>query len=219
MFDLAELTNWDEYSKLFIGLFAMASPATVLPQFVGLVDRRSANEQQQIARIGAVSFALVMLLFTFFGHTLLGLFGITIAAFRIAGGLLLLLIGLDMLRAVPGSRRQQSENGSVSALQLGIVPLAVPILAGPGSISTLVVFASLHEALTHKVVVSAVVLMLSVYVYLALRLTIASQRLITPRAAIFFLRIMGLVIVAIGVEFIVDGIAAHFPAVFGPIHH
>jgi multiple antibiotic resistance protein len=225
MIDWAELTDWHEYSKLFIGLFALVSPPIILPLFMGVVGNRAEHEKKQTALVGTLTFAVVMLTFTFLGTSLLGLFGITIPAFRIAGGLLLLLMALEMMRSDPApqageedSERDRGEHNT-SPLALGIVPLAIPILAGPGAISTLVIFANLHENFTHKLVVGIVVLVITVYVYAAFRLSIASGRLIGRTTTVVFYRVMGLIISAIAVEFILDGIAGHFPQVFGPLDH
>lgn len=217
MLNYAELTHWNEYTKLFIGLFALVSPPIIWPLFIGLVGHRSNQEKRQTALVGAVGFAVIMLTFTFFGQSILNLFGITISAFRIAGGILLLLTALEMMRSEITVTEEDENNASENALSLGLVPLAMPILAGPGAVSTLIIFAGIHESFSHQLVVAIVVVTLTIYLLLAFQFAITSGRFLGKTAVIVFYRIMGLIIAAIAVEFILDGIAAHFPAL-GTIH-
>lgn len=211
MFDFAELLNWNEYVKVFLGLFALVSPPIILPLFLGVVGQRTAREKRQTAVVGALSFAVIMLIFTFLGTAVLDLFGITISAFRVAGGLLLLLIALDMMRSDVSTSDTTEADSRSSAISLGIVPIAVPILAGPGAISTLIIFATDHPTVSHQFLVAIVVVVISIYVFLAFQFSIRTEHLFSPTMMIVFYRVMGLIVAAIAIEFILDGIAAHFP--------
>ena len=218
MLDMNELTEWSEYVKLFTALFAMVSPPLIFPLFLGVVGQRPKSEQLQTALVGTLGYFLIMILFTFLGENILAVFGITIPAFRVAGGLLLLLMALEMMRHNPEQSNDTSADASSSAVALGIVPLAVPILAGPGTISTLVVLANNeNEGFSHQIVVAVVVAMISVYLFFALRMAVHSGKLMSDTVMVIFYRIMGLIIASVGVEFIMDGIAGHFPAL-GSIH-
>ncbi|MEM7129056.1 MAG: NAAT family transporter [Chloroflexota bacterium] len=216
--DIAELTNWNEYLKLFVGLFALVSPPLILPLFISVAGHRPQNEQRQIATVGTIGFAAIMLIFTFLGTAILNLFGITIPAFRVAGGLLLLLISLDMMRSeLTFGEAKKDDDSNANALSLGIVPIAVPILAGPGAISTLIILANHHEGVTHQIVVSIVVVAVAVCILASFQAVIASGHLMNRTTTIVFHRVMGLIIAAIAVEFILDGIGGHFPNL-GSIH-
>ncbi|NKB76177.1 MAG: NAAT family transporter [Gammaproteobacteria bacterium] len=212
MLDIAEITNWNEYVRIFVTLFAMVSPPIIFPLFLGAVGDRPKAQQLVVATVGSFSYLIVMLLFVFFGKEILYLFGISISAFRVAGGLLLLLMSLEMMRSEPSIGGKAESDSTAGAFALGVVPLAMPILAGPGTLSTLVVFANIHDSLSHKFVVAVVVVVLFVYLMIALRLTVYSGKLMTKTATVVFYRIMGLLIGAIAVEFIIHGIAEHFPA-------
>lgn len=210
--DWTELGNWREYSKILIAVFALVSPPIIIPLFMGVVHGRTETEKKRASFYGAVGFGITMWVFIFFGGALLDLFGITLAVFRIAGGFLLFLIAMDMMRAEPiEDFDTETSDKSSSAFALGIVPLAIPILAGPGAISSVVVFAGIHPSFEHKVVVAAVILTLVLYLIVLLRIVVASDRLIGRTATLIFNKVMGLVILAIAFEFILDGIAAHFP--------
>ncbi len=212
MLDWAELGNWREYSKILIAVFALVSPPIIIPLFMGVLTGRPEAEKKRAALFGAIGFGITMWVFIFFGGALLDVFGISLAVFRIAGGFLLFLIAMDMIRSEPNEDSEKpGADSSSSAFALGIVPLAIPILAGPGAISSVVVFASIHPSFEHKVLVAGVILTLVAYLIVMLRVVVASDRLIGKTATLIFNKVMGLVILAIAFEFILDGIAGHFP--------
>jgi multiple antibiotic resistance protein len=208
--DWSELRNWDEYSKLLIGLLAVTDPLGVYATVLGLTDNKVISEKKKIFRISALTFAVTLLLFTFLGKLILDLFGITIAAFKIAGGILFLFYALDMIGIIEMPKMAASDQSDRSGA-LGVMPIGIPLLAGPGTISTIIIFASQHDSLSHKLLVSFVVLTVALIVYLLYRSLLLMDSLIGKSGAIVINRIMGLLLAAIAVEFILDGIVAHFP--------
>lgn len=172
---------------------------------------RTVAEKKSAAFIGAVGFLIAMLLFTFIGDAILAAFGISLAAFRLAGGFLLLLIALEMMRSDPTNQPKDEGKQGGSALALGIVPITIPILAGPGALSAVVIFATDHDGFSHRILTGLVILAVSLTVFIQFRLAVAVDRLITPNIALIFNKIMGLLIAAIAFEFVMDGIAGHFP--------
>jgi multiple antibiotic resistance protein len=211
MFDLNQLLDWTEYTKLLIGLLAIASPLSAIPIFLGLTSDRTPAERQRIALVAASVAAATLLVFTFLGKALLSLFGITIEAFQIAGGILLLLMALGMMGALPGATTSDESDSSGRA-SIGIVPLAIPLLAGPGAISTILIYAHRHESLAHDLLVSGVIISVMTIVFLTLRLSTVIGPKLGKTGISVLNRIMGLIVAAIAVEFIVDGLAARFPA-------
>lgn len=211
MLDFSELGNWPEYVKIYVGLLALVPAPIVIPLFLGVMTGRTVAEKKNAAFIGAVGFLIAMLLFTFIGDAILAAFGISLAAFRLAGGFLLLLIALEMMRSDPTSQPKDEGKQGGSALALGIVPITIPILAGPGALSAVVIFATDHDGFSHRVLTGLVILAVSLTVFIQFRLAVAVDRLITPNIALIFNKIMGLLIAAIAFEFVMDGIAGHFP--------
>lgn len=210
--DWAELGNWNEYSKIFVALFAMVAPPIIIPLFLGIVSGRSLADKRKIAFAGAIGFGITMWVFIFFGAAVLDVFGISLPAFRIAGGFLLFLIALDMMRAEPPEDMAKTDSAiAKSAFTAGIVPLAIPILAGPGAISSVVIFTNEHAGFAHQILVSAVILTLVIYLIVILNIIALSEKLIGRNATIIFNKVMGLIICAIAFEFVLDGIAGHFP--------
>ncbi len=217
--DMNELTNWPEYTRIFAGIYALVPPPIIVPLFLGVMAGRSRSDQTGAALVASLSFLIVMLVFVFFGTSVLGVFGISLPAFRLAGGFLLLLIALDMMRSNPLAEEAVKDEGKSggSALVLGIVPLTIPVLAGPGAISAVVLFAADHDVSSHRVLVGVVICVVALTVLLTLLAAAALARFFTPSVALVFNKVMGLIIAAIAFEFIMDGIAGHFPSL-GTIH-
>jgi len=205
-----ELREWNEYVRLAVGLLALINPLTVLPIFLGLVQGRPESEKRHISSVAAVTVLVTLLIFTYFGGALLGLFAITIDSFRIAGGILLLLTALEMMRAKAGTRAG-GEDTEVNITSIGIVPLGIPLLAGPGAIVTTIVDATALPGIAHKVAVSLVIVLVAIVVYVALRLSAKAGKYMSPTAMTIFNRVMGLIIASIAIEFMLGGLAARFP--------
>lgn len=218
MIDWSELQNWNEYLKLLIGLFAIVGPLSVIPTFLTLVAGLSDAAKQRVVSVASITVLITLLLFTFFGKQILDLFSISLAAFRIAGGILLMMLALDMLRASPNEPEPGELKPATNALSIALAPLAIPLLSGPGAISTIVIYSAIHESFTHKLLVAAVVFTVAVLINLILRLALRTGNLIGPNARIVMNRVMGLIVASIAVEFILDALADHFPSL-GPIVH
>lgn len=207
-----DLSNWNEYAKILVGLFAMVAPPIVIPPYLTISTGRTLKEKKQTILVGVIGFIIILMLFTFFGSTLLDAFGISMAAFRMAGGLVLMLLALELLRAEPPDKVSDTAPKSKSSpAALGVVPLAIPFLAGPGAISTVVLFSNNQDSLAHKLVICATVLVLALYLFVSLRLVAASEKLIGPGTTLIISKIGGLVLCAIAFEFLFHGIAEHFP--------
>ncbi len=207
--DWSELTNWNEYSQLVVSLIAMTPPSILVPFFLSLVGKRDRVEQKQIALLSAIGFFVVSVVFVFLGESILHAFSITIDTFRIAGGILLVMTAFSLLTS--SADVEVEADTASSALSISLVPMTIPMLSGPGAISTVVIFASLHTGFSHKILVSAVILTVSIFVYFMFSASLRLGKFFTPTAALAFNRIMGLVIMAIAIEFILHGLGGHFP--------
>ena len=208
--DWSELQNWDEYTKLLIGLLALTDPLGVYPVLLGLSEGFSVTEKKKIIRSSVFTYAITLLIFTYLGTYILDLFGITIAAFKIAGGILFLFYALDMIGMIElptiSGETQTARSGF-----LGIVPIGIPLLAGPGTISTIIIYADIHRSLAHLLLVNAVILTAALIVYFIFRTSFKMGSILGKTTTMVLNRVMGLILAAISIEFILDGIAAHFP--------
>lgn len=218
MVDLSEFRNWTEYLQLLVGLFAITDPLTAVPTFLSVVDSHTEAEKRRVVLVAAITVLLVLLAFTFLGKAILDLFSISLAAFRIAGGLLLLLLAVDMIRSEndPSEATQGKKRGS--ATSVGVAPVAIPLLAGPGAISTIIIYTTAHDALGHKILVSGVIITVVILIFIILRFALRIGKVIGPTGMTVFNRIMGLIVASIAIEFILDALAEHFPSL-GPIVH
>lgn len=210
----AELTNWPEYAKIFLGIFALVSPPLIVPIFLALLADRTTEEKKKVARVAAITFLVTMLIFTFTGEHLLAFFGITVPGFRVAGGFLLMLVAIDLIRAdTADEEKLKKAEGSLMAI--AIVPMTIPVLAGPGALSAVVVFATQYDAdpFGHKLVVSLVLMILALIIFLSCRFATVLDRFFTPQVSLVISKIMGLIIAAIAIEFMIYGVAGHFPQV------
>ena len=208
--DWSELSNWDEYSKLLIGLIALTDPFGSLPLFISLTEKLPLKERIKTARTSIVVFVLTLIVFTYVGQYILNLFGITIAAFKIAGGIMFLFYALDMLDLIRLPAFLASDK-SINYKTIGIVPIGIPTLAGPGTISKIIIMSSMHAGTTHKLLVNIVILSVGFLVYWLYRSTIALGPRVGKTGIMVLTKIMGVILAAIAVELILDGIVAHFP--------
>ena len=208
--DWTELLNWNEYTTLLIGLFAISTPLAAVAVFLSSSGTFTAIEMKRIALTASITYAITLLVFTFFGDEILHVFGITIAAFKVAGGILLLLSALEMMRSTPST--PVIEGGeNPKPIAIGIVPLAIPLMAGPGAISTIIIYSSYHESIEHRILISGVIITISVVVYLLFRSALGLGRILGNTTTLVMNRVMGLIVASIGIELIMDGFAAHFP--------
>jgi multiple antibiotic resistance protein len=208
--DLNELQNYDEFIKIFLGLLALANPFGAIPFFLSATENFTRNERLLVIRDSTLTLIVTLVVFIFTGAFILDLFGITSAAFRIAGGLMFLFYALELLGliAFPESEKMVVKENPRG---IGIVPLGIPLLAGPGAISQIVLYSGLHESMEHKILVAFAVLSAAVVNYIVLRTTCAMGKGISPTTILIMNKIFGLLLAAIAVEFILDGVTAHFP--------
>jgi multiple antibiotic resistance protein len=198
----------------FTGLFAVVDPLTAVPVFVAMTGQASPEERRKIARRASVAAALILTAFALAGGLLFKFFGVTLPAFKIAGGLLLLLMAIDMLRAQPSRTRSTPEESAERSARedIAIFPLATPLLAGPGSIATTMVFMGRSTAWWQALPVIGAVLLTCFIGYWLLRGATFIDRLLGKTGMNVLNRVMGLILAAIAVQFILDGIGAAFPA-------
>ena len=211
MLNINEILDVNEYLKLLVGLLVIVDPLGNIPVYLGLVDKTTAKEKRQIVIIGSLTFIFILITFTFLGEAILDFFGIQLGAFQIAGGVLLLLMALEMMRQrhpIP-VREDEQQAGKAS---LGVVPLAVPLLAGPGAISIIIIFSHRHESLSHDILLSGVIVSVGILIFISLNLAPRIGSILGPTGRSIIERIMGLIVAAIAIEFMIDGLLSLFPA-------
>ncbi len=207
------MVEWVEYAKFFAGLLSIVNPIGSIPIFVNLTANQSPAERHRTGLLAAVSVAMVLGVVLVTGEALLHFFGITVSSFRVGGGILILLMSISMMNARMSPVKQTEEEAQDAAEKhsVAVVPLGIPLLAGPGAISTVIVYAHSDPSLTHHLLLGAEILGVAGAVWVSFRLApfIASK---LGRTGINVVtRIMGLIMAAIGIEFIANGLKELLP--------
>ena len=208
---------WSEYTRFFTALLVILDPFAAIPIFLSLTQGYSTAERNRAVTLAAITVAIVLSLSAMFGETMLTVLGTSLPSFRVGGGIVLLLMALTMLRAQPDQMRTTSAEKAEAAGRenVAIVPIAIPLLAGPGSISTVIIQMHRPGAEFHLLWVIAVILLITVLLWIVLRLANPIGRLLGPIGLNILNRLFGLILTAIAVEIMANGLRGLFPALAG----
>lgn len=192
----------------FSTLLFVMDPLGNLPLFITLTATQTSKQKRKTALRASVATFFILLVFMLFGTAIFRFFSLTIDAFRIAGGILLLLMALDMLRAQPSRTRSSPEetDAGVKKDDVAIVPLAIPLLAGPGTVASVMVYSNQHGDLPGILLLSGIILACCVITWLVFAASGPISRIISPSGIAVFERIMGLIVAALAIQFIADGV-------------
>jgi multiple antibiotic resistance protein len=201
-----------EYVKLLVALIAIIDIPGSIPIFLQQTGRLTSTERLLAALTAAVATCFILLVFAFLGEEVLSLFGITIAAFKVLGGIVVLLIALDLLGLLREEEAfSEAKPSRQSAIAIGIFPMALPLFAGPGAITAVIVYAHEDFHSNHNLIVVAIILSASALLAIGLATAGMLAKLIGPITQIVMNRVLGMVVGALGVEFILEGLAEFFP--------
>ena len=203
-----------ELVKSTFALFAIVDPIGVIPIFLMATQGFSLAQSHAAARIAAFTVVAVLTLFTYVGEPLLMFLGIRLAAFSVAGGLLLLMLALSMVEAHVSPQRQTEEEAIEAEEKdaVGAVPLGIPLLAGPGAITHVIVASGAAKgAVLHQAALLIPVVLVALSVWLAFRAAPAIAKRLGRTGIHVVTRLMGLIIAAISIEMIAGGLVKLFP--------
>ena len=204
---------WSEYMKISTALLAILNPLGAIPMFLTLTGTSSMEERKKIARTIGLSVGTVLAFTAIIGETLLSFFGISVASFQVGGSILLLLMAIGMMH---GKGKSVGEGERVADLEsIAVVPLSVPLLAGPGSISTIIIYSNLSRTWEHKAMIILCVFLAALITWLVLRAANRLGALIGTLGLSIASRLMGLLLAAIAVEFFTRGIVKLLPGLAG----
>jgi len=194
---------------VFMGFFAIMNPIANTPVFLGLTANDTPEERKRVAAKALLTTFVIIVVFCLLGKAIFDLFGITLPAFRITGGILVALIGYQMLHGDPSHVHQPTsedqKNTMETALSVAVTPLAIPILGGPGTIATAMNYAS-TGGMWEMVITIAAFAVLCLITYGAF---VFGQRLVTflgSGGLDVITRLMGLILAVIGVQMLIGGI-------------
>lgn len=199
-----------EYTLLaFSSLFVIVDPLAVVPAFVAMTPNDAPAAQLRMARMACAVAAGVLVLFALAGKWIFKLLGITLPAFQIAGSILLLRIALDMLYAKRSAAQETSEEVEAGAAKddIAITPLGVPMLAGPGAISTALILLNQAHGVPQYLALLFCIVAVCGLSYLIFRIAIKGARMLSPLALKLVTRLMGLLLAAVSVQFAINGLA------------
>jgi len=204
---------WTEQIKYVVGIFAILNPLGVIPIYLSLMADRSPKEMGHTAFKTAVAVAVILMLSVWAGDALLSFFGIGIPAFRIAGGLLVLIIAIAMFGAKTSTARHTDAEQAEAAAKndISVVPLAIPLLAGPGAISLAIVDAHQAGSWSGKLVFCLGIAGVAAIVWLVLRLAEPIGARLGTGGLSIGTRVMGLILAAMAVQLMADGMLGLFP--------
>ncbi len=196
-----------------IGIFTVANPIGNLPIYLSFTDGDQKTDKA-IARNSAFTFLIALLLATWLGNDLLAIFGISQGAFQISGGLIVILIGLSMLRSKPPEEHHDpaSIDRDKNSSGKGIVPIGIPLLAGPGTL-TIAIADPVNSSIDGKISLSLIVLLLSLIIYLIFDAAEMLSSKISVSALQVLTKVMGIVLTSIAVQMLLDGLKISFPSI------
>ena len=211
------MEHWTEYSRFFIALFVILDPFAAVPIFLVLTKSYTAGERGRIANIAAVTVLMVLAIASVTGESILQAMGTSLASFRVGGGIVLLLMALAMLRAQTDSLRSTPSEAAEAEDKraIAVVPLAIPLLAGPGSISTVIIEMHRSNNDFHYLLVILSIAVVCVFLWLVLRMAATIGRMLGHIGLNIVNRLFGLVLAAIAVEIMANGLRELFPVLAG----
>lgn len=200
--------SYAEAVKFIVAMIIMMNPLGSLSIFLQLTRPHTPQQQSEVALKCGLSMIIIMMIALWIGDELLDLLGITIASFRVAGGIILLLTGLAMLqsRESPISHTPEDDIAAKSRTSIAVVPLALPIIIGPGVISTLILASNDYPSVSHKFWLSSLCIVLAVSMSTILYYGPAVAKFVGESVIKVITRIMGMIIMAIAVGMLANGI-------------
>lgn len=208
---------WTEYSRFLTALVVILDPFAAVPIFLSLTASHSTAERARVALIATISVATVLVLAALAGERALHIMGTSLASFRVGGGFVLLLMAIAMLRGQPDTVRATADEtrAAVDKQSIGVVPIALPLLAGPGSISTVIIQMHRSDGAYHGALVIGCILLVCAALWVVLRLAGPIGTALGPIGLNIVNRLFGLILTAIAVEIMANGLKEIFPLLAG----
>ncbi|PKO53683.1 MAG: amino acid transporter [Betaproteobacteria bacterium HGW-Betaproteobacteria-20] len=207
------MTDWPALFKVTIALFAIMNPIGSVPIFISATDGWSKQDRAKTSKTVAITVFIVLAVSAFLGGKILDFFSISIPSFQVGGGVLLMLIAISMMHGKQGGTRQTPEEAESLAERevIAIVPLSIPLLAGPGAISSMIIAAQETSSFTAHLFLVVPIFIIAMIIWLVFRLSVGISNRLGPIGINIVTRLMGLILAAMAVEFITHGLIGLFP--------
>ncbi|MBL8522402.1 MAG: NAAT family transporter [Betaproteobacteria bacterium] len=206
------------YIKIFVAMIVIVNPLGIIPVFVAMTASNSELQRKAIAYGAAMTVAATLLISALLGERVLEVFGISLASFKVGGAILIMLNAIAMMQAMPSREKQTPEEAleAEDKASIAVVPLGIPLLAGPGAMSTIIIYASEKKAVWHLLTVCLVSVGVALVTWLALRVATRIGARMGTTTVNVATRIMGLLLAALAVEIFAGGIVELIPALGKP---
>ena len=197
----------------FSAVFFVVDPIAVLPVFLAITASETPAQKRATALRAAITCGITLTVFAAAGSLIFRFFGITLGAFKVAGGILLFMVALDMMQARQSRTRStpEEEKEGVQKADVAIIPLAIPLLSGPGSIATVMVLMTRHKQFIYTVPVFVSIMLTAIITWLMLRGAEWLERRLSKTFMNVVTRVMGLILAAVAVEFVISGVKDVLP--------
>lgn len=207
-----------EIIKIILAFMVLINPFSALTLFLDSTHGYSLNNRRKVARIACLTIFITISFFTLAGETLLKALGISIGSFQLAGGILVFLIALNMMNGEGNPVKPDQENfdvdhlhGAPPTMAAAVVPIAIPMMIGPGGISTVIIYSSQVTGILQVSAILIAGLFISLFCYVALMAAGRISRLLGDTGLNIMSRIMGMLLAAVSIEIIVNGLRTLFP--------
>lgn len=212
------MLDWSEYIKIFVAILVIVNPLGAVPFYISLTTGLTPAQRRKIPNQTSLAIAVVLVVTALIGEILLNFFGISIASFRVGGGILLMLMAVSMMQARQSRSRQTPEEAieAEDKDNIAVVPLAIPLLAGPGAISTVIIYASLSQHPLHYLFIMVSGIVVAGVIWLALHSAEFIAGFLGTTGINIAMRLMGILLAAIAIEFIASGAVDLLPGLAEP---
>jgi multiple antibiotic resistance protein len=203
----------EAFVSAFVTLFVVIDPPGCAPIFAALTRNCTPGQRRSMALRSTMVASAILLFFGFLGYKLLHALGISLAAFRISGGIMMFMIALDMVferRTQRRESRAEEVNADPEHDDISVFPMGIPMIAGPGSIASAMLLMARSEGIQGSLVVLAAMVAVLVLTLLALLGATFLMRLLGKRMEAMITRILGVILAALAAQFVIDGISISF---------
>ena len=205
--------EYNTFVYYFVSLLVICSPFSALPALISLTQGHSEQEKKKTGLVAGVSVGVILVTMTWIGGPFLDFLGISLPAFQVAGGIVVFLLALSMLNAETSRIRQTTEDQKESKHRnsIAIVPLAIPIMAGPGAISTMIVAVNDNPGIINQVFLSFCGILVALSLGVILYFSAKFEKLLGQRGINIVNRLAGLILAGISVQTLAKGLIGLFP--------
>ena len=196
-----------------VALLTIANPIGAVAIFSGIAGDRPYGEQKSLARTTALAVAIILLLVTWLGSATLAVFGVSTSGLQVAGGVIIALLGLSMLHSQTSAMSHREEEGDEARQKesIAVVPMAIPIVAGPGAMTTIINATNRASSIADRLVISGICVLVALTLWLCLRFAAPISKRLGVTGINLVTRIMGMVLTALAFQMLAAGLKELLP--------